>query len=118
MCVNACACMCVFLRDVVLFSSSQLKNLNWASPDTIIGAGDGVSTVAVGDTWWSGNLLVALLSKIDELSEGDKGGICMEGSLDVDVSSLQTVGSRTPLQGMAARSRSPRQLSHISVRPG
>lgn len=49
---------------------------------------------------------------------GDKRGISVQSSPGASVSSLQIVGSRTSLPGMAARSRSPGQASHISKRPG
>ena len=67
-----CMCVCVFLRELVLLGSSQLKNLNWAPPDTIVSARDEVSTVAIGDSWQSGNLLVALLRRVDELGVGTR----------------------------------------------
>lgn len=66
----------MFLREV-LWAPFNLINLNLATPDTIVGVRDGVSTVSVGDSWQSGSLLVALLSRVDELGVGTReGSVC------------------------------------------
>lgn len=107
--------VCILLREA-LWAPFNLTNLNLATPDTTVGARDGVGTVAVGVSWQSGNLLVALLS-IDELGMGTREDQCAS-YVGAGVRNLQIIGSRSSLLGLAARSRSPGQASHSSKRPG
>lgn len=106
--------VCMLLREV-LWAPFNLTNLNWATPDTIGGAQDGVGTVSVGVvSWQSGKLLVALLSRVNELGVGTR-----EGSMcELCGCWCEELGSRTSLPGLVARSRSPGQASHSSKRPG
>lgn len=68
--------MCMFLREV-LRTPFNLINLNLATPGTIVGVRDKVGTVSVGDSWQNENLLVALLSRVDELGVGTReGSVC------------------------------------------
>lgn len=106
--------VCILLREA-LWVPFNLTNLNLATPDTV-GARDRVGTVAVGVSWQSGNLLVALLS-IDELGMGTREDQCAS-YVGAGVRNLQIIGSRSSLLGLAARSRSPGQASHSSKRPG